>query len=197
MAGISSGIGLMSGIDIASLIEQLIALERRPLDQVQVRINKLTAQKTAYLDISAHILTLQTRMTQLSEEDFFESANATSSNASVLAATVTGTPAPGAYSLTVNRLVRAHQVVSQGFATPDETPVGGSTMTIETGAGFIDRDTPLGFLNGQLGVSLGSIRITDRSGTSEVVDLSASVTVQDVLIAINLADDVVWQWVFL
>ena len=51
-------------------------------------------------------------------------------------------------------------------------------------------DTPLGLLNGGSGVPLGTIRITDRSGSTEEIDLSAAATIQDVLDAINNAGGV-------
>lgn len=187
MATITAGTGIISGIDTASLIDQLIAIEKRPIQELQTRVDRANAQKTAYLDLSANILALKTSAGTLGSADFFQATEAASSNSSVLAATVTGTPAIGSYSLTVSRLVRAHQVVSQGYASADVTPVGGKVLTIEVGGGFVDRPTTLSFLNGQTGVSLGSIRVTDRTGASAVVDLTTAVTVQDVLNMINAA----------
>ena len=51
-------------------------------------------------------------------------------------------------------------------------------------------DTRLDVLNGQQGVRLGRIRITDRSGASALVDLSTAVTMGDVLEAINNVDTI-------
>jgi flagellin-like hook-associated protein FlgL len=48
-------------------------------------------------------------------------------------------------------------------------------------------DTPLAQLNGGNGVQPGSIVITDGSGASATIDLSAAVTISDVVAAINAA----------
>jgi flagellar hook-associated protein 2 len=77
-------------------------------------------------------------------------------------------------------------MVSTGFASR-EAPVGAGTVRVELGNGVIDRETTLDLLNGGRGVARGSIRITDRSGSSAVVDLSGAVSVADALSKINSA----------
>ncbi len=59
MSGISSSIGLISGIDTAAVIDQLIALERRPIDNLEKRVSAIEVQRTAFLQLSAQILALQ------------------------------------------------------------------------------------------------------------------------------------------
>ena len=49
---ITTGVGLISGIDTASLIDQLIALESRPKLFMQARIAALTSQQASLLDIN-------------------------------------------------------------------------------------------------------------------------------------------------
>lgn len=52
---------------------------------------------------------------------------------------------------------------------------------------ILDGATPLADLNGGAGVSLGSVRITDRAGNQAVIDLSGLTTVQEVMDALNAA----------
>ena len=59
MSGISSGIGLVSGIDTASLIDQLMALEARPLQTLQRRVSFLDIQRAAFIELSARLLSAQ------------------------------------------------------------------------------------------------------------------------------------------
>lgn len=66
------------------------------------------------------------------------------------------------------------RVVGQGDLDPG----------ISAGPGF---DTPLAQLNGGLGVDPGSIVITDGTGASATIDLSAAATIGDVIAAINAA----------
>ena len=52
MGRISTGIGLVSGINSKDIIDQLMALESRPKNTLQTRIDSITQQKLAYTDLS-------------------------------------------------------------------------------------------------------------------------------------------------
>ena len=53
MGGITTGVGLFSGIDTRSLIDQLIAVEARPRQLVEARIIQLQQQQAGYLSINS------------------------------------------------------------------------------------------------------------------------------------------------
>ena len=105
-----------------------------------------------------------------------------------LAASVTGDAVPGTYQFTPVRMAQNHQLISSGFANLDDA-VGEGTLGLSFG-GFADRGLELSMLNGGAGIERGKIRITDRSGSSEVVDLRFVQTVDDVLAQINSSDDI-------
>jgi len=102
---------------------------------------------------------------------------------------VTGSPALTSHTFYVDRLVRAHHQVSQGFETANASALGGTTITVELGDSALAKDTTLDFLNGQQGIARGSIRITDRSGATALIGLSGAVSINDVLNAINTQAD--------
>ena len=52
MGTITSGIGLISGLDFGLIVDQLIAIEARPLNLLLLRIGALAAPRT--LSFSAH-----------------------------------------------------------------------------------------------------------------------------------------------
>lgn len=187
MSGISTGVGLISGINTGQLIEQLIAIERRPVQALQTRVQRLDVQRTAFLELSAKLLAVQNAGARFNRTDFFSAFAATSSNEAVASITTSSTAVPGSYSLKVHSLVSNHAVLSRGFADADRTPVGAGTISIEVGKGRVDPDTRIDVLNGGRGVARGSITIQDRTGASTEVDLSRAITVQDVLDAINSA----------
>lgn len=62
---------------------------------------------------------------------------------------------------------------------------GSGTLYFRFGNQFLNDSTKLSELNGGKGVSRGSIRITDSSGTSSNIDLSSAVDIQDVIDSIN------------
>lgn len=187
MSGISSGVGIFSGIDTRGLIEQLLAIEARPKILAQQRIVELQTQQAAFLDINSALLSLKSASGAFNAKRIFRAAAATSSNAEAVAATAGSGALPGSYQLTVGRLVTTHQAITRGFVDSDTSGVGASGFSFEVGGGRIDRETALAELNGGDGVARGKISITDSSGATATIDLSRAVTVDDVLEAINSA----------
>ncbi len=190
MSGISSGIGLISGINTSQLIDQLMALEARPITSLQNRSQRLDAQRTAYLAISAQILAIQNAVTNFGKLSFFRKFNAVSSNENVLSAVAGESAAIGTTTFRVHSLVSNHVVATRGFADADRTPVGVGTISVEVGHGRVNQSTELNALNGGRGVRRGVITIADRSGASADIDLSRAFTVQDVINAINSNTDI-------
>jgi len=190
MSQISTGIGLVSGLDIEDIVTRLMQIEARPVANLETRIGTINTQKTAFAQLTANLLELKVICDNLfGDSNVFTSRTAASSNTSVISADAGRSTPIGNYTFTVRSLVQSHQVVSRGFAAPSSTP-GATTMTIEMGGGAVNRSTSLDCLNGGAGVAAGSIRITDRSGRSATVDLTGAVTVQDVLDAINATEDI-------
>jgi len=185
MGTISSGIGLISGLETADIIDQLIALQRRPIDMLDARVAGYTQQQTGLVSISAYLATIEGLSTTLADEDTFAARLATSSNESVLTVSAQSGAPLGSYAFTVARLVQTHQMISSGFADTDTATVGAGTISIELGDGFVNGATSVSSLNGQTGIDRGQVRITDRSGASAVIDLTDVGTVADVLDRIN------------
>lgn len=185
MGGISAGVGLISGIDSASLIEQLLAVESRVKIPIQARIARLATAKSALLDINSSLLGLQSFASAFRVNSVFDSVNALSSNPDVLGVTASGRPQPGSYSFLVKQLAKSSQYLSHGFASRDSTPLGLDSLSLELGNGRLDSDVQLSNLNGGEGVQRGVISITDRSGASAQVDLSQTTSVNEVLDKIN------------
>lgn len=185
MSGISSSVGLFSGIDSASLIEQLLAVESRPKVLFQQRIAQLQLQQSAYLDINGRLNSLRTAASGLRTNRVFETASATSSNPDALGATARAGAAEGSYSFIVDRLVSTRQLLSRGFADRDSTALNATSFTFEDVRARLDRDVSLSALNGGDGIARGEIRITDSQGGTATIDLSRAGTVSEVLDAIN------------
>jgi flagellar capping protein FliD len=51
MGRISTGIGLVSGINSKDIIDQLMSLESRPKDLLQTRVDSTNQQRLAYTDL--------------------------------------------------------------------------------------------------------------------------------------------------
>ncbi len=185
MGTITSGVGLISGINSKNIIDQLISIDARPRDLVQKNVTLLQTQQTAFQDISAKLLVLKLNASGFNTNKTFQTTKATSSDSNVLTATASSSAVPGSYSFSVDRLVSTQQLITRGYSDSSSTPVGAGTLTFEFGDAKLDADTSLNRLNGGNGITRGKVRITDRSGSSAVVDLSKALTVGDVIKTIN------------
>jgi len=180
MGGITTGVGLFSGIDSASLIDQLISLQSRPQVFAQQRIIQLKSQQSAYLDINSRLNNFKSAAAAFRTQDIFSSRSIASSNESVLTASASSAAVPGSYNFIVDRLVSTQQLLTRGFADLDSTALGLSSITFESEAARLDANTALADLNNGDGITRGKITV---NGTE--IDLSRSGTVQEVLDSIS------------
>lgn len=187
MSRISSGVGLFSGLDYATLVDQLIAIDARPRDQILVRMRNIDAQRAAFMDISARLTALLSRVETMTKPSLFNAVKATSSNPDVLGATAGETAQPGAHSFIVRALATTQQAVSRGFTTRDAALSAG-TLTVESAKARVNRQTALEELNGFTGVQRGSFKLTDGKGKEAVINIREAQTVGDVVDLINAAD---------
>jgi flagellar hook-associated protein 2 len=190
MGRISTGIGLISGINSRDVIDQLMELESRPKRRLEQQIETTNERKLAYVDLSTRLTSLKLIGTTLKKPSTFEHATSASSDENVLTATTQPGAAVGSYQFQVARLVTTQQTVSRGFADFDSARVGAGTLTVELGGGEISSQTLLSELRGGAGIRRGSFRITDRSGKSAVIDMGSAVTLDDVVKKINTALDI-------
>ncbi len=185
MGQITSGIGLISGLNIKDIVDQLMAIEARPKNMVESRNVVLQSQQVAYQEISAKMLAIDSSMNKLTQSSAFSPTSSTSSDSNVLTVSSNSKAAPGTYAFTVDRLVSSQQAITRGFADMDVSAVGTGTLTFEVGGGKLTRDTRVEELNGGDGIARGKISIGDRAGNTAVVDLTKVLTVEDVLEQIN------------
>ncbi|APW41588.1 flagellar filament capping protein FliD [Rhodoferax saidenbachensis] len=131
MATISSiGIGT-SGLDVAGIISQLVALEKQPLKTLQSKATLTQAKISAFATIQSSFSSLGEMANRLSSASVWSARVASSSNTS--AATVTATEAAGATSFTldVDALAKAQSVSSSSQALG--SLVGAGTLTFRVG----------------------------------------------------------------
>ncbi|MEM9066689.1 MAG: flagellar filament capping protein FliD [Planctomycetota bacterium] len=189
MSGITTSVGIFSGIDTASLIDQLIAASSRPRVLFQQRAVDLQFQQQSYQTINSSLAALETAAARFRESSSFDAALATSSNEDVLRATASAGAQTGSFQFIVDQLVSTQQMLSRGFADSDTSAVGLSTLTFEPAEARLDRDTALELLNNGAGIERGVFQISIEDPTegdaNAKIDLSRASTVGEVLEAIN------------
>ena len=184
MGTISSGVGLISGMDIQSIVTQLMAIDARPRDMLSQRIEILTTQQTALMGLQARVMALQLAAANFNQESVFQQKAVSSTDESVLTVSADQFAAEGSYKFIVKRLATSHHLVSRGYSSLDSS-LGAGTVSVEIGNGQLARPTELSFINGQNGFQRGAITITDRDGNTSDIDLTAALSIQDILDEIN------------
>lgn len=185
MGRIQSNIGLVSGIDIAKTVDQLVSISAQPRDRLQLRVKGLETQQVAINELTAMVIAVQLQTTRLSNATNLDSTKVNSSRSEVLSATATGTPARGTYVLQAVQTAQSSTATSQVFAGASEALETGE-LVVRAG-GFVDRQAKLEDLRGGAGVANGKIRIIDRGGVASTIDLRFATTIDDVVKSINNA----------
>ncbi len=189
MGRIQSSIGLITGTDIAGTVDQLMQISGRPRDRLVSRTESLQEQQKAVGELTAVVVGTQLAGKSLADSGLFRSTKATSSNPDAVSVSGGSQSQPGTHVVRTLQTASTHDVGSlRRFASPTAALGLSGTLSVRDGEGSLDRSLDLSSLNGGRGVETGAIRITDRSGRSAEIDLSAARTVDDVLTAINDAD---------
>lgn len=184
--------GLISGLDTANIVKSLMTIERRPVQQLQNRIDEHKVKIEAYRGVNNLLLDFASKVTRLAKNDLWTTFTTSSTNESVLKATANSYAEEGSYTFRVGRLAQAAQYMSTGFASRTSGAVSpsGGTIRIDSAQARVDRSLPVEMLNGGKGIYHGQIKITDKAGNSAVIDLSTAYSLQDVLDAINNANGI-------
>src|SRR5437773_934638 len=132
MAGITSGVGLISGFPIQDTVDKLMQIAARPRELLVGRNKQAQEEQTAISKLQALILALQVNIQKLMKADAFDKRKATSSDEKLLGATVTGTPTPGTYTFTPVRLAQNQQLISSALASNNQ-PLGAGTFSFRFG----------------------------------------------------------------
>src|SRR5689334_14138120 len=154
MGRISTGIGLVSGINSKDIIDQLMKIEAQPVDLLQTRVDATNHQKLAFTDLLTRLTSIRVFGQSVQKPQTFAAATTTSSDENVLTGTAANGAAIGSYTFQVARLVTTQQSVSQGYSDTD-AKVGAGTITIEQGGGEVNSQTLLSELRGGQGIRRG------------------------------------------
>ncbi|MCC7488024.1 MAG: flagellar filament capping protein FliD [Gammaproteobacteria bacterium] len=132
MAITAPGIG--SGLDVKSLVEQLVSAERQPAaTRLASQEAKANAELTGIGRLKSALATFQSAVATLADIDSFQQRKATVPDDGRISATVTTDATPASYEVEVLALARAHRLLSGAFAGADSV-VGEGQLLIGSGA---------------------------------------------------------------
>ena len=167
MATISSP-GIGSGLDVNSIVTQLMAIEKQPLNALQTKQTTIQSTISEYGKIQSAVSTLNDLAAKLAGTSAWQQTVSNSSSTAVSAAT--NNSAPGTYSVTVQALASV-RTIATGTPIPASTTPGAGTLHIELGT-----------------YGAGQTSFTPKAGATAVdVAIAATDTLADVRDKINAA----------
>lgn len=127
----ASGIG--SGLDITSIVSQLVNAERAPQEnRLASKEALIQARLSAYGSLKSALTTFQSSLISLKNAETFTKRSATSSDTSVFTATSTAAASAGTYSVQVEQLATKHKIASAAYAD-NAAVVGAGDLTFTQG----------------------------------------------------------------
>ena len=131
MATISSP-GIGSGLDVKSIVSQLVALEKQPLTKLRLQAATVETRVSAFGLIKSLISTLSDAASKLNSLTTYNAVTATSSNNKAVAASAIGGTAANSFSVKVDSLARA-QATASAALLPVGGALGAGTLRLELG----------------------------------------------------------------
>jgi flagellar hook-associated protein 2 len=120
-------------LDVATLVSQLMTVERQPLSRLESKENQLQARLSAYGRVQSALSTLQSALATLSRAGSFTPSTAVVSGSAAGASATSAAPS-GSYSIAVSQLARGQSTVSLQVAT-STTAIGSGTLTLRDAEG--------------------------------------------------------------
>jgi len=128
-----SSLGVGSGLDLSSLLTQLVEAERAPTTQrLDLEEAETQASISAFGSLKSSLSDFQTILKDLSDLTEYQDRTTTTSNSDIFTATADSTVSVGTTDINVLNLASAHKLTTGSFATPDAV-IGTGSMTIEAG----------------------------------------------------------------
>jgi flagellar hook-associated protein 2 len=167
MASISAP-GVGSGLDINSIVSQLVAAEGQPVkNRLDRTETELQTRISAYGALQSAVSSFQSALGKLASGSGFQANTASSSNQDVLVATASRTAVAGSYDLAVSQLARAHSLVTDsslvaGQFSSTTDVLGTGTLTFKFGTTVADEEGYTSFTpNAE--AAIATVEITDGS----------------------------------
>ncbi|HKK70104.1 MAG TPA: flagellar filament capping protein FliD [Candidatus Krumholzibacteria bacterium] len=173
--------GVASGLDTAKIVQELVALRRRPIQRYEQEKSGLDRSLRALDDLNTALEKLRGLAEGLDSEGEFSSRAARVGNEDLMAATADSASPVGTFRVTVDQLAQTHRTISQAYTSVNDDvgagdfsfTLGGetTTVTLEAGASSLS-DLKLAINEADAGVTASVVN--DGSGYRLMVSADES-----------------------
>jgi flagellar hook-associated protein 2 len=134
MAISSPGVG--SGLDVNSIVTQLVAIEKQPLQALQTKATTLQTQLSRYGTIKSQVSALQDAAAALATASNWSAQAATSSNTAAVTVSASSAASSTQFGLDISRLAQAQTTASRSIAAGSSIGAGSGSgvLTIQLGS---------------------------------------------------------------
>ncbi len=179
--------GLATGMDTQGIIDQLVAIEQRPIYNYQQEISELEQTKGAWRDINNRLDNLENKLTDLKLSSTYNSRTASSSNKDVVTATAANSANEANYDITVNQVATAQRLIGArktGFsaAADDVITLNGTDVNISAGDSLSDISTKINDANSGYSASvIDDVLVieADKTGVANALVDGTTPTISD------------------
>jgi flagellar hook-associated protein 2 len=126
--------GLASGMDIDSLVMDLMKAERMPLDKLFQKRQTLDWQRDAYRDVNLQLSKFRDNYSKMRLQSAFNAYGVTSSNESAVKATASSSASPGTYEVANVIMAKMAKVNSTNAIEQGGVQVTSTTKVLAAGA---------------------------------------------------------------
>lgn len=128
--------GLVTGLDTTSIIDGLLQIQQRQIDNFNARRSGVLAKKASFAGVESRLLAFRGALTKLTSIQTTALNNKVvgSSHEEILQAAASDDAIPGTYQLQVTSLATVHQLASNGFADAD-APIGTGQLVVQKNDG--------------------------------------------------------------
>jgi flagellar hook-associated protein 2 len=168
-----------TALDVPTLVSQLMAVERRPIDTLNTQITSYQTKISSFGTLSGLVSSFQTAAQNLGTT--LQKLAATPSDPSVFSATAGSTAVPGNYTVEVSKLAQSQSLVAAGQASSTAVIGNGTATTVTFDFGTIGGGTLTN------GVYSGAAFTSNGNGTASITIDSTNNTLEGIRDAINSA----------
>jgi flagellar hook-associated protein 2 len=176
--GISSA-GIGSGLNIESIITQLMAVEAAPLSTYDAKTAAFNAKLTALGKLGSSVGAFQNSLSSLTSASAFNSLTANAADTGIVTPSATSDAAAGSYSVKVSQLAQAQSLFSRGVATTTALVGSGASTIVSFQFGTVSSGTfgvtgtGLGATTAANGIANGSLTINGKGIATDGTTTSA------------------------
>lgn len=130
--GTISSAGIGSGLDVNSIVTQLMAIEQKPLTSLQTKATSIQTTVSEYGKVKSAVSTLNDAAVKLASASTWAQTVSASSSAATVTASTNGA-ATGSYAVEVQKLASVQTLASAAFPAGTTATPGAGTLHLELG----------------------------------------------------------------